>query len=131
MSVFAAGNTALITGAASGVGLAISKLCRRHGMKLALVDNHTENLQKAKTSLTTDGALVTETYNVDVSKIEQWQDLREKVKGTFGGVDMLVLNAGIAASGGWENHDYFRKVCHASVCLRMSTELTLETDHGC
>jgi len=107
-SVFARGNTALITGAASGIGLAVAKLCRSHGMKLALVDNNTENLALAKASLGTEQT--TETYSVDVSKIEQWSDLRDKVKKTFGDVDFLMLNAAVGVTGGWENVEYFRKI---------------------
>ena len=77
-------------------------------MKLALVDNNPDNLAKAKGSL--GSTQPTEVYNVDVSKIDQWQDLRAKVKKSFGGVDFLMLNAGISVKGGWENIDYFHKV---------------------
>ena len=77
-------------------------------MRLALVDNNASNLSKAKQSLGTDQT--TETYEVDVSKIEQVHDLRSKVQSTFGGVDLLMLNAGLSAKGGWENMDYFHKV---------------------
>lgn len=43
-SVFRAGATALITGSASGVGLAVAKLCASHSMNLILVDNNTSAL---------------------------------------------------------------------------------------
>ncbi|KAI4127781.1 MAG: hypothetical protein LQ347_004459, partial [Umbilicaria vellea] len=79
--VFKAGNTALITGAASGIGLAVAQLCRKHGMNLALVDNNSQNLDQAKKSLAADraGEVQIEGYCMDVSKIEEWKDLREKV----------------------------------------------------
>jgi len=108
MSVFTKGNTALITGAASGIGLAVAKLARSHGMKLALVDNNADLLKQAKESIGTEQT--TETYTVDVSKIEQWTDLKDKVKSAFGDVDLLMLNAGIGATGGWENVAYFHKI---------------------
>ncbi|KAI9722825.1 MAG: hypothetical protein M1828_004391 [Chrysothrix sp. TS-e1954] len=107
-SVFARGNTALISGAASGVGLAVAQLCRKHGMKLALLDNNAENLSLAKQSLGSEQT--TETYEVDVSKLEQWEGVRDKVKSSFGGVDFLMLNAGIGAKGGWENAKYFHNI---------------------
>ena len=107
-SVFARGNTALISGGASGVGLAVAQLCRNHGMKLALLDNNSENLKLAKEKL--GSTETTETYEMDVSKIEQWKSVREKVESTFGGIDLLMLNAGIGAKGGWENTNYFHKV---------------------
>lgn len=75
--VFKAGNTALITGAASGIGLAVAKLCRSHGMKLALVDNNTQNLSQA-TGLLKDGSEI-ETYAMDVGDIDEWKDLKTKV----------------------------------------------------
>jgi NAD(P)-dependent dehydrogenase (short-subunit alcohol dehydrogenase family) len=46
-AVFAPGSTALITGGASGVGLAIAKLCRSKGMKLLLVDRNAEARDQA------------------------------------------------------------------------------------
>ena len=106
--VFKAGNTALITGAASGIGLAVAKLCRNHGMKLALVDNNTQALSQAK-GLFRDGEDM-QTYAMDVSKIEEWKDLKPKVDKSFGRVDFLMLNAGIGLKGGWEDTEYFHKV---------------------
>lgn len=119
--VFAAGSTALITGGASGVGLAVAQLCRRHGMKLALVDNNKENLALAAKSV--GSAAQTETYDVDVSKLDQWEALKSKVTGSFGGVDMLVLNAGTSAQGGWESNEYFHKV-------RLPLSLLASRGHG-
>jgi NADP-dependent 3-hydroxy acid dehydrogenase YdfG len=107
MSIFAANKSALITGGASGVGLAVAQLCRKHGMKVALVDNNTEYLAKAKETL---GSNDVETYQIDVSKIEQWKELKEKVIGKFGTVDLLMLNAGIGLKGSWGDTEYFQKV---------------------
>ncbi len=100
--VFRAGATALITGGASGIGLAVAHLCKSHGMNVALVDNNAALLSAAKTALAGD----TQTYTVDVSKRDEWQALREKVRE----VDFLMLNAGIGLNGDWEDVDYFHKV---------------------
>ena len=107
-SVFAAGQTALITGGASGIGLAVALLCRSHGMKLALVDNNAELLAKAKQTI--GSAETTETYELDVSQLTQWEELRGRVKSKFERVDFLMLNAGIGLKGGWGDAEYFRKV---------------------
>jgi NADP-dependent 3-hydroxy acid dehydrogenase YdfG len=107
MSVFAANKSALITGGASGIGLAVAQLCRKHGMKVALVDNNTEYLAKAKDTLGSDDV---ETYQIDVSKNEQWRELKENVLSKFGTVDLLMLNAGIGLKGSWGDADYFQKV---------------------
>ena len=106
--VFKAGSTALITGAASGVGLAVAKLCHRHGMKLALIDRNTGALAEARSQF--DNGSATQTYAMDVSKIDEWSDLRAKVEMDFGQVSFLMLNAGIGLKSGWEDTDYFHKV---------------------
>ena len=106
--VFKAGSTALITGAASGIGLAVAKLCHKHGMKLALVDRNTEALHAARSQFDNGGP--TQTYAMDVSKIDEWSDLRAKVEMDFGQVSLLMLNAGIGLKSGWEDTEYFHKV---------------------
>ncbi|CAF9934908.1 MAG: hypothetical protein ALECFALPRED_006174 [Alectoria fallacina] len=106
--VFKAGNSALITGAGSGIGLAVAKLCHSNGMNLALVDRNSEALSEARSQFN-DGS-DTKTYAMDVSKIDEWSDLRAKVEMDFGQVSFLMLNAGIGLKSGWEDTDYFQKI---------------------
>ena len=47
---------------------------------------------------------------MDVSKIDDWKDLKAKVEMDFGLVGLLMLNAGIAVKSGWEDMEYFHKV---------------------
>ena len=107
--VFAPSKTALITGAASGIGFAVAKLCRSHGMKLALVDRNSDSLSKAKAQFAKDKA-TTETYDLDVSQLSAWKALRSKIEGDFGHIDFLMLNAAIALKGSWEEAEYFEQV---------------------
>lgn len=87
--------TALITGAASGVGFAIAKLCRSSGMHLALLDIDRENLVKAKTALAgMNPDLQTESYVVDVSDRSAWDAAIKQMVGLFPEIDLVVLNAG-------------------------------------
>jgi NAD(P)-dependent dehydrogenase (short-subunit alcohol dehydrogenase family) len=119
MSVFKQGSTALITGGSSGIGYAVAQLCLKHGMRVAIVDINTQNLELAKKNLSSSGDL--ETYAADVSKEEDWQVLKEKVKSKYGddAPDFLMLNAGIGARGSWGDGDYFKKVCILSVHLQV------------
>ena len=107
--VFNRGNTALITGAASGIGLAVAKLCHKHGMHLALVDNNVSLLTEAHASIFKNDQNVKQ-YPMDVSNIEEWKDLRIRVEMDFGRVGLVMLNAGIATKSGWEDSEYFHKV---------------------
>ena len=47
---------------------------------------------------------------MDVSKLDEWSDLRVKVEMDFGLVQFLMLNAGIGLKSGWEDVEYFQKV---------------------
>lgn len=107
MSVFREGSTALITGGASGIGFAVAQLCLKHGMRVAVVDRNEEALTLAKKELNSPDV---EVYGVDVSKEEDWKDLKEKVEQRFGGVEFLMLNAGVGGRGTWGDGQYFSKI---------------------
>ncbi|KAF4333443.1 20beta-hydroxysteroid dehydrogenase [Fusarium beomiforme] len=105
--VFSSGSTALITGAGSGIGLAIAKLCRSKGMRTLLVDNNEEALDAlAKTHFPNDSDVVTS--KVDVSSVSDWQALKKLAVDKFGSIEFLVLNAGRGIRGTWGDDDYFR-----------------------
>lgn len=113
-AVFAPGSSALITGGASGVGLAIAKLCRSKGMKILLVDVNAEALQTAKKQLVGEndaaGSDVV-TAAADVSKAHAWTELSKTAASTFRTIELLVLNAGVGMRGTWGDDEYFNKVC--------------------
>jgi short-subunit dehydrogenase len=107
-AVFRPSATALITGAASGVGLAVAKLCASHSMNLILVDRDTSKLDDAKTSISGKGSV--DTHSMDVSSLSAWSDLKSKVESGGTKLDFLHLNAGIGAKGGWDDSEYFHKI---------------------
>lgn len=100
-SVFAAGRTALITGGSNGVGFAVAQLAHKHKMKVSIVDNNAEYIKHAKEKLPE-----AEYYQMDVSKLSDWQDLKSKIEVP----DFLMLNAGIGAQGTWGDAEYFSKI---------------------
>ncbi|KAG7406216.1 3-beta-hydroxycholanate 3-dehydrogenase (NAD(+)) 2 [Fusarium oxysporum f. sp. rapae] len=105
--VFSPGSTALITGAGSGIGLAIAKTCRSKGMCTLLVDNNEEALEAlTKTHFPNDSDVVTS--KVDVSSTSDWQALKKLALDKFGSIELLVLNAGRGLRGTWGDDDYFR-----------------------
>ncbi|OJJ68428.1 hypothetical protein ASPBRDRAFT_46623 [Aspergillus brasiliensis CBS 101740] len=94
--VFRPGATALITGAASGIGLATAQFCRTHGMNLILIDNNKEALETAASTLpSSSNSTTTTTHHMDVSNLSDWQTLHSSITTTHPqGIDLLFLNAG-------------------------------------
>ncbi|KAL2069734.1 hypothetical protein VTL71DRAFT_14413 [Oculimacula yallundae] len=105
--VFAKGNLAVITGGASGIGLALATKCAGYGMKVIIVDNNASNLSDAKETINGD----VETLEMDVSKIEDFEKLKNKITKDYSGkISLLVLNAGIGLKSDWTDSAYFHKI---------------------
>ena len=91
-------NVAVITGGASGIGLAAAMKFARLGMKVCIADLGTSRLAEAEariSSVAPDGAASVMVMPVDVSRIEDVSVLELAVLERFGGTDILMNNAGI------------------------------------
>ena len=87
--------TALITGAASGIGFAIAKLCRSKDMHLILLDIDCENLSQTKRSLSgMNSCLQTEAFVIDVADANAWKHTAQQIVTIVPDIDLLILNAG-------------------------------------
>src|SRR3981081_3481590 len=91
-------NVAVITGGASGIGLAAAMQFVKLGMKVCIADLGAERLAEAATKLASvapDGGASVMTAAVDVSRFEEVAGLEAAVQKRFGGTDILMNNAGI------------------------------------
>jgi len=93
---------AVITGGASGIGLAMAECFAGEGMKLALADIESEPLEAAAKRLTEQGADVL-AVATDVSNADAMDALGQRVVERFGAVHVVCNNAGVAGGGPmWE-----------------------------
>ena len=104
---FAPGNLAVVTGAASGIGLAACSRLARLGMKVALADLGGPALERAADTV---GGLAGGTQNIlacptDVRRPEELERLRNATLERFGPASVLMNNAGVGNNPGlpWEN----------------------------
>lgn len=91
-------NVAIITGGASGIGLAAAMRFARLGLKVCIADLGGDRLAAAETNLSSiapGGAADVMASAADVSRIEDVTALEAAVRDRFGGVDVLMNNAGI------------------------------------
>ena len=91
-------NVAVITGGASGIGLAAATRFAGLGMKVCIADIGDERLAGAAATLASaakGGAADVMTASVDVSRFDDVAGLQAAVQKRFGGTDILMNNAGI------------------------------------
>jgi NADP-dependent 3-hydroxy acid dehydrogenase YdfG len=89
------GKVAVVTGAASGIGLAMAKRFAAEGMKLAMVDIEARALEKATSELPTNTEAAT--FVTDVASAEQMDALGKAVIARFGAVHVVCNNAGVSS----------------------------------
>ncbi|KAM4727406.1 15-hydroxyprostaglandin dehydrogenase [NAD(+)] [Anableps anableps] len=97
------GKTAVVTGAAMGIGRAMVELLLQNGAKVALLDiNETagkSSLESLKQQYEAEKTLF---LKCDVESEEQIRAAFKKTTETFGGIDILCNNAGILNETTWE-----------------------------
>ena len=98
LDTLAPGSVALVTGGGAGSGLAAAIRFAQAGLKICIVDLGREKLAAAEAQLAAAspaGADAVLAVEADVSRVEEMQQLAVTVTERFGGVDVLMNNAGI------------------------------------
>ena len=84
----------IITGGASGIGKAISKIFFEEGSKVCVIDNNLEKLESLEKKINSNSNLIT--FNFDVSDEEKWKNCVSTTLRKWKKIDVLVNNAGMS-----------------------------------
>jgi NAD(P)-dependent dehydrogenase (short-subunit alcohol dehydrogenase family) len=97
------GRVAVVTGAASGIGLALARRFAVEGMKVVMADVEERALARATEMVRGEGATVLAT-RVDVSRAEDVERLARETYAGFGAAHVVCNNAGVAVIGAVHEH---------------------------
>jgi NAD(P)-dependent dehydrogenase (short-subunit alcohol dehydrogenase family) len=95
------GQVAVVTGAASGLGLAISKMLLKEGAVVALVDINKNGLEKEFKRQSSKSKV----FAIDITKESLVVDTVGQIVEEFGKIDILVNSAGISGETNVPSHD--------------------------
>ena len=109
---FSPSHVAVVTGGASGIGLAAAKRLTSMGLKVAIADLAGEKLDRAYAAVselagTGDDVIAVAT---DVTNIEDLRKLQQTVNDRFGGVAVLMNNAGIQPGSSVFDPDHWDRI---------------------
>ncbi len=106
-----AGSRAIVTGASGGVGRAIAIELARQGANLVLVARRAEQLRAVADEISQTGGRAAVVAG-DITDPQVRQEVIAKAQAEFGGLDLLVNNAGVGAIGRFDVADEarFRRV---------------------
>jgi 3-oxoacyl-[acyl-carrier protein] reductase len=109
----------LITGAGGGMGRAIAVRLAREGAKIGVNDVNLKGIKATLDVLNGVGASGLG-LEADVGNVDQVKEMFEKVKSTWGTIDILINNAGMFLMPGWEEY----KKYHNVASLKAADEVT-------
>jgi len=95
------GETAIVTGAAQGIGEAIARRLGAEGAAVVIADRQAGKAEDVAVDLRESG-VETEAVDCDVTDRKDTERLADRARERFGGVDVLVNNAGIGSADSFE-----------------------------
>lgn len=124
----------VVTGAASGIGLAIATAMLREGARVAMIDLDVDALADAVAGMTCDPGQVG-AFACDVVDRQELEKVAKEIEAEFGCVDILCNNAGIAIGASierctYEMWDWALGINLGGVINGMQTFLPLILAHG-
>ncbi|WP_025896831.1 SDR family oxidoreductase [Sneathiella glossodoripedis] len=96
------GKIALVTGAGSGLGRATAIMLQKEGAKVVVTDINIESARETADLIGQDVLALEQ----DVTSEDRWKEVLEETKNHFGGLNILVNNAGIGGGSDVENTDF-------------------------
>lgn len=101
-----ANKTALVTGAAQGLGAAIAAMLVREGANVVLTDINIDGVRKQADTINSEFPNRAIALGHDVTDAAQWSQVIDQTQTTYGGLHILVNNAGIGSVGSIEDESF-------------------------
>lgn len=86
---------AIITGAASGIGLALSQICLQKELSVVMVDKNYDKLQNEAQNLSDQYPNQIHSFQCDVTKPQEVEQLAQEIEKNIGPISWIFNNAGI------------------------------------
>jgi len=122
------GKVALVTGASSGIGMAIAKVLARAGLRVVLAGRRAERLERVARDIAGQGGEALP-VSADLRKEDAIRAMFQAVRRAWGGLDVLVNNAGMGYRSEFSTTDAadWREVLDVnvlalSICIREALE---------
>ena len=124
MALDLTGNTALITGASSGIGVEYAKAFARRGMNLVLVARRKDRLEAVAAQIRAESSVDVLVVAQDLSTPNSAAELEAKLRSTRKQIDVLINNAGFGTNARFVDEDRYRVRDEISLNISALVDLT-------